>query len=226
MAFLLGVLSFLFLGMVLTRLFFGPLSEDAVPTVPRVALGVLCYQLGTLICAGWFLRQHQTGWRVGFGWGNIGAPVLWLPLVTIALFLPVGALLRGGIALLLKSVGWSDQEQSALLILQNANTLPALLPLGFIVVILAPLVEEIVFRGVLYPWIKNLGFPRLALWSTAILFGVIHWNLAALLPLVGLALLFVWLYEKTDNLLAPILAHTLFNAVNFTLFLVLRERTP
>ncbi len=30
-----------------------------------------------------------------------------------------------------------------------------------------------------------------------------------------LALVLTWLYEKTDNLLAPIAAHSLFNALNF-----------
>jgi membrane protease YdiL (CAAX protease family) len=38
-------------------------------------------------------------------------------------------------------------------------------------------------------------------------------------PLTFLAMTFVLLYERTQTLLAPILTHALFNAVNFTLFL-------
>ena len=46
-------------------------------------------------------------------------------------------------------------------------------------------------------------------------------NAATFLPLAVLALLLTMLYERTDNLLAPISAHALFNALNFaTLFLV------
>jgi membrane protease YdiL (CAAX protease family) len=35
------------------------------------------------------------------------------------------------------------------------------------------------------------------------------------LPLVVLAVALTWLYEATNNLLAPILAHSLFNMANF-----------
>jgi membrane protease YdiL (CAAX protease family) len=39
-------------------------------------------------------------------------------------------------------------------------------------------------------------------------------TLAIFVPLFALALALTWLYEKTDNLLAPIFAHSLFNAAN------------
>ena len=38
---------------------------------------------------------------------------------------------------------------------------------------------------------------------------------ASIFRLVLLALLLTWLYETTNTLLAPILTHSLFNAVNF-----------
>jgi membrane protease YdiL (CAAX protease family) len=37
---------------------------------------------------------------------------------------------------------------------------------------------------------------------------------ATLVPLFVLALALTWLYERTDNLLAPIMAHSLFNIAN------------
>ena len=40
-----------------------------------------------------------------------------------------------------------------------------------------------------------------------------------LLPLSVLAVVLALLYDKTSNLLAPIIAHALFNAVNFFMFL-------
>jgi hypothetical protein len=59
-----------------------------------------------------------------------------------------------------------------------------------------------------------VGFPRLALWSTSLVFAAIHGNLSAFVPLVVLAVVLALLYEYTDNLLAPITAHATFNAVN------------
>jgi membrane protease YdiL (CAAX protease family) len=101
-----------------------------------------------------------------------------------------------------------------------------LVALGIATIILAPVAEEILFRGVLYPTIKQHGFPRAALWGTSVLFALIHFNVAIFVPLLLLALLLVWLYEKTDNLLAPIAAHATFNAVNFAMFFLMKDVAP
>ena len=42
-------------------------------------------------------------------------------------------------------------------------------------------------------------------------------------PLFVLALAFTWLYQKTDCLLAPIVAHSLFNTTNL-IILILQNR--
>jgi membrane protease YdiL (CAAX protease family) len=42
-------------------------------------------------------------------------------------------------------------------------------------------------------------------------------------PLAVLALVLTVLYERTNNLLAPITAHVLFNALNFGILLVLQQ---
>ena len=89
--------------------------------------------------------------------------------------------------------------------------------LGIITIGLAPFAEEVLFRGILYPWIKQLGFPRLALWSTSLLFAAIHLSPVSFVPLAALALGLAILYERTNNLLASIAAHALFNGFNFTL---------
>ena len=84
-----------------------------------------------------------------------------------------------------------------------------------VAIVIAPPAEEALFRGLIYPAVKRAGFPRLAWWGSAVLFAAVHWNLPSFLPLILLALVLTWLYEKTDNLLAPIAAHGLFNALNF-----------
>ena len=69
----------------------------------------------------------------------------------------------------------------------------------------------------LYPLVKQRGWPRLAWFGISFLFALIHWDAAAFVPLFLLALVLTWLYEKTDSLLAPITAHAFFNAVNLVL---------
>ena len=76
-------------------------------------------------------------------------------------------------------------------------------------VVLAPIAEEAIFRGVLYPAFRNRGHRWIGLWVTALLFGAIHVNLAAFVPLTFLALVFTWLYERTGNQSPSILYMTL-----------------
>jgi len=45
---------------------------------------------------------------------------------------------------------------------------------------------------------------------------------AALVPLFVLAVALTWLYERTDNLLAPIAAHSLFNIAGLIVFYFLK----
>ena len=86
---------------------------------------------------------------------------------------------------------------------------------GLAAIVFAPIVEELIFRGVLYPAAKHFAGPNVALWGVSILFALTHANLAALLALAVLGIILTFLYETTRSLIAPIIAHSLFNAANF-----------
>ena len=88
---------------------------------------------------------------------------------------------------------------------------------AFSVVILAPIAEELFFRGVIYTSIKQAGLPNLAIGFSAIFFAAIHGSWALMLPLIVLSLILVWIYERTGSIIAPIVMHTTFNAVNFAM---------
>ena len=81
----------------------------------------------------------------------------------------------------------------------------------------AAVVEEMLFRGILYAASKQIGYPRIAAIGTAILFALFHVNLLTFASLTAVALGLIALYEFTDNLLAPIVAHAVFNASNLTM---------
>ena len=86
-------------------------------------------------------------------------------------------------------------------------------------VAVAPVAEEILFRGILYPAIKQIGHPRAAAIGTALLFALFHVNLLTFASLTAVALVLIALYEFTDNLLAPITAHAVFNASNLIMLI-------
>jgi membrane protease YdiL (CAAX protease family) len=125
--------------------------------------------------------------------------------------------LGGWIARILIHFTVEPEPQSTVMALQSSISLPWIVIFGVVSIILAPIMEEILFRGILYPMVRQLGYPKLALWGTSILFAASHANLQAFVPLTVLALGLTWLYERTNYLIAPILAHSTFNAINYGL---------
>jgi membrane protease YdiL (CAAX protease family) len=75
----------------------------------------------------------------------------------------------------------------------------------------APIIEEALFRGLLYPAVRATSGPTIAALSTSILFAAIHSDASAYLPLLGLGLLLAGLFEATDSLLAVTVVHALNN---------------
>ena len=129
--------------------------------------------------------------------------------------LPVALALQQLSAMGMKSVSVRPEVQLVVQTLQATQTLQQRVFFAFVAILGAPVVEEIIFRGILYPALKQRGWPQLALWGTSLFFALTHANVATFLPLTFLALVLVFLYERTGNLLAPILTHSLFNAANY-----------
>jgi membrane protease YdiL (CAAX protease family) len=140
-------------------------------------------------------------------------------LVASAFFLPLGLGMQQVSAWVLNHMPavMKPEEQRAVQVLRSAASWGGRGMLGLITILLVPVAEEVFFRGILYTVTKQAGFHRLALWGTAGFFALIHFNLATFVPLMALALVLTILYERTENLLAPIAAHSLFNALNFGL---------
>jgi len=108
--------------------------------------------------------------------------------------------------------------------MQEATSFGELAVYGLFAIIIAPFVEELIFRGVLYPAIKQIGYRRLALWGTSIFFAVTHANLAAMVSLTFFAVILTFLYETTNNLLAPMITHSLFNFANYAFMIWQRQQ--
>ena len=183
-------------------------------------IGSISMHVGGLIVVFLFLREHGVGWATAFGFASPGlGRTLLLAVLAGAISLPMTWLLANLASHAMKQVHVEPVSQQVVQAVQSSVDWNERIIFGAVIILLAPVVEELVFRGILYPVIKQRGFPRLALWGTSFLFALIHANASTFFPLTSLAVILVLLYEATDNLLAPILTHSLFNAVNF-LFLV------
>ncbi len=162
-----------------------------------------------------FLRSHRLKWSDAFGLANRRRHAFLLGVAVACIFLPIGERLQWISAQAMTHFRMEPQEQQAVHALRVTNELSSRVLLGVLAILLAPMADELFFRGMLYPAIKQAGHPRLALWGVSLVFACIHFNLATFVPLFVLAILLTALYERTDNLLASITAHALFNTFNF-----------
>jgi membrane protease YdiL (CAAX protease family) len=185
-----------------------------------VLVGTLCVQGVTWPLISFFLRQHGVGSGTAFGFrGPRTGLALLIAVLFILVVLPVVLWLQWISVNVLEKLGLPPENQAAVKLLTDAKSIWTIVYLGVFAIVIAPVAEEFIFRGMLFPFVRQLGFPRLAWFGVSALFALIHFNLPTFVPLFVLALALTWLYELTDNLLAPIAAHALFNAANFAVLL-------
>ena len=90
-----------------------------------------------------------------------------------------------------------------------------------VVVVGAPAVEEMVYRGVVQPGLVAAWGARAGMLFTAVLFAAIHFQPIEFPGLLAFALVLGWARQSTDRLGLPVITHTAFNATGLLLvFLV------
>jgi membrane protease YdiL (CAAX protease family) len=110
---------------------------------------------------------------------------------------------------------WPDlaPQDSVKLFLENSHWGNRLIMAGAAVIV-APLVEETVFRGFVYGVLKRFTDPIFAAITSSALFALAHFHLGSAVPLFVLALGFVGAYERSGSLLVPMFMHALFNGIS------------
>jgi hypothetical protein len=177
--------------------------------LPRTAkIGVVrLIQIGGLL---WVVILMEGG-LAAIGW----APGTWLAGMGRGLRWSFVFALAAGLGMAL--VYLAGQNPLALI----RSPLPARLPdtvLLFVVGgVIAPLAEEICFRGIFFSFFRRWGVLAALVFSTAI-FVVLHFNRIPATQIVG-GLVFALSYEASRNLMVPITIHALGNLALFALSL-------
>ncbi|MBI2910665.1 MAG: CPBP family intramembrane metalloprotease [Chloroflexi bacterium] len=189
--------------------------RHSLPTegVVLVAL-VLEVALGA---AAWFfsVRRYRCSWSL-LGLGRRLGPrdVLWIWTGLVA-----GLGINLGYARLLEVMGWSQLLPPPPPLPIEAGS-PGLLMTALLVSLVAPVSEEMFFRGFLFGGLASRhGLWRAALLSS-LLFALFHLDPRTLLPVFLLGVLLAGLYVRTRTLWAPVFVHLGYNS---TMLLVLVE---
>lgn len=76
---------------------------------------------------------------------------------------------------------------------------------------LAPVVEELVFRGLLYGWLEGRWGARVAFVVSSLAFAAAHIELKHVVLVLPLGFVFGWLRQRTNSLLPSVAAHIVNN---------------
>ena len=184
---------------------------------PDLAVAVFSTALGGVVAATYaLLRARRGGQLARLG---LRPPPLWGWPAAVLLVLPF-LLVSAGWVLLLEALGHTVESQLIVQeVLAQAGSPVALAAIAY-GVLLAPVVEEVLFRGfLLQPLCDRFG-RRVGIGGTALAFGLLHFaDPASVVPLVFLGCVLAWLRLRTDSLGPPVLLHVANNAVAFGLAL-------
>ena len=87
-------------------------------------------------------------------------------------------------------------------------------------VVMAPVLEEVVFRGLVYTRLKK-GMPTIvAAILASLLFGLCHGTAIWTIYATVLGLVMIWVFEKYQSLIASILFHFAFNAMGLVINMI------
>lgn len=192
------------------------LSDDFLPADHELTLVVhgAAFQIGLLlgaILAALFTRSRARPAtdstvmpvaRVSLLRGGAGAFLAALPVVTL--------LNLGWTGLLTLFEVEAPPQELVFLMVEAESPLTTVLLIIFAVVV-APLAEELVFRAGFFRYLRTRTPKWIAYLLPAAIFGALHGNLAAFVPLTALAIVFAVAYERTGRIGVPIIAHALFN---------------
>jgi membrane protease YdiL (CAAX protease family) len=95
-----------------------------------------------------------------------------------------------------------------------------------LVVVVAPLTEELLFRGLILRGFLSRYTMRKAVLASAILFGIFHLNPWQFLGAAIMGMLFAWLFVRTRSLLPCFFGHALNNALPLILLGIFNLEIP
>lgn len=95
-------------------------------------------------------------------------------------------------------------------------------PIGYLAIgILAPLAEELVFRGAILRVLLTLFSKRLhwvAILISALIFGAVHGNVPQFVHATLIGLILGWMYYRTDSIIPGVVFHWINNTVAYVMF--------
>lgn len=193
---------------------FGVSFESLNATVFNSVGGAVIYTLAIVLVIGvpwWIKRRPTTKEELGIQRWPKWTDILWTPVGMVA-YLILTAIISAATIYLLPFVDRSQVQETGFA--QISTQLEYILAFISLVVI-APIAEEVLFRGYLLGKLRKYAPLWVAILITSLLFAVVHfqWNVG--IDVFALSIILCLLRVFTKSLWTPILLHMLKNGVAY-----------
>ena len=177
------------------------------PDVPVVAIFALEALL--IVPAWWFGPRTYDGGlaRLGLRPFRVDKAVL-IVAVGMGLILGINAVWE----LIRAQLGWAGQPDFLPLFGEGFGGLLLALVLGGVV---APVAEEIAFRGYLYSGLRARLGRGWGMVLSSLLFGALHFSPGVIAPIFAMGLIFALIYDLSDSIWPCIVLHGIMNSMAF-----------
>ena len=201
----------------------GQLDQEALikdPTLIFISvLAILPVHVLTFVMAWFYVTRNgrYPFWKsIGFAWPQNLKPKF---ATMLSIFL---AILLFGVATLVTTL-WGGSKTDLDLLIESS--LPARFVLAFAAVVTAPLVEEIIYRGVLYAPLERAAGKVIAIFAVSFLFSGVHvfqyWNNVAVIVVITLlSFTLTTVRAYTGRILLPFIIHLVFNGIQSVLIVI------
>ena len=181
---------------------------QAISTGGNAILTALTSAFSSIITLVIFLKLQWTpltrGYLLSKPWGTL----LWVALFALGTIMPLSYLYE------LLGIEMDENTEQIFVSLMKE-------PWGYVAVgILAPLAEEVVFRGAILRTLLGIMSKKnhwVAIIISAALFGLAHFNAAQFVNALLMGLLLGWMYYRTGSLVPGILLHWVNNTMAYVL---------
>jgi membrane protease YdiL (CAAX protease family) len=132
------------------------------------------------------------------------------------LFIPIALLWDG----FLKLAGIDARDQDLIQVFRDEPSPARVALMTLTATLIAPIAEEMLFRGGLFGYIRTRAQRIVALLAVSLTFALVHRNLRGFPLLLVFSIILCIAYERTGRLTTPIIAHALLNLSTIALILL------
>ena len=212
----LGRIAWLLAGTLLAALVLTAATLVLFPDWPQMAQMAIPTELALLGAVAWGVRRTGLSWRQALGLGTLPLAGLW----PLALVLAGSVTVFSEIYVIVQHLVPVPPEFETLLrdLLQIDGTADLVFTVA-VAVVLAPVLEEALFRGLILHGLARRRGPRSATLWTAAFFAFFHfYNPWQIIPTFFLGLLLGWVVLVTRSLWSSIVLHSAFNGLSLSVF--------